>query len=313
MQEATPGSGSPVLMGLAETAAADYRRRAQYPPWSTPINDSGEDPLVRDREVSPNITRGPKGEEPSLVTFPDQISFEAPDRVVLYAYLSVNGTPVRASSIDGEIRDPHGIVLVRLQYSDDGHDGDPQGGDAIYTVQVDPAGDVEGRLNGSYAVRVHAVTADGDERFGTTGFLFSNPDAQLSGRYVDRIVDGNLEIGAEVEVSAAGRFHLAASLYTQDGRPLAWAQNALQLDPGVHTIPLSFFGRIFRQRADGGPYVLRFVGLSTTTEMPNAKNRLVENAYVTQAYGVDVFSDRPFDDPNLLDAANRLQGGAAPR
>jgi hypothetical protein len=119
-----------------------------------------------------------------------------------------------------------------------------------------------------------------------------------------------LEIRAEIEVRAAGRFHLEATLYSPSGTPLAWAQNALQLPPGTHWIPLTFFGLALRDAQTSGPYVLRFVALSTATDMPNQKNRLVENAYVTQAYDVASFSDQPFNDPNLLEAADRLERSA---
>jgi hypothetical protein len=36
----------------------------------------------------------------------------------------------------------------------------------------------------------------------------------------------------------------------------------------------------------------------------------LENAYVTGAYRVASFSDAPFNDPGLLDAADRVERGA---
>jgi hypothetical protein len=38
---------------------------------------------------------------------------------------------------------------------------------------------------------------------------------------------------------------------------------------------------------------------------------VVENAYSTAPYRAADFSDRPYDDPNLLDAAARLERGGA--
>jgi len=277
-----------------------------------PLDDAVDDPIWRDHEVSQNTAPGPQGEDPALVCFPDQVSFEAPDPIVLYAYLSVGGEPAPAAAMEGEIRDPESNLVARLQFSDDGRNGDVDDGDEIYTARFGPA-DGSSRLSGAYAVRVHAVTPDGDERFGTTGFLYSRPDAQPTGRYTDQVAGGNLQIGVEVRVSETGRFHVQGTLYSQDGRPLGWAQNAAQLEPGVHTIPLTFFGRILRFKAAGGPYVLRFVALSTTTRMPNAKNRLIENAHVTRPYRADQFSEQPFNDPNLLEAADRLEGSSEPR
>ena len=46
--------------------------------------------------------------------------------------------------------------------------------------------------------------------------------------------------------------------------------------------------------------------------MPNAKNELVEDAFVTAAYRAAAFSDAPFNDPDLLDAAERIEGDLAP-
>jgi len=56
-----------------------------------------------------------------------------------------------------------------------------------------------------------------------------------------------------------------------------------------------------------GPYLVRWVALSTMTEMPNAKNRLSEADYRTAAYDLGTFTDRPFNDAGLLDAAKRAE------
>ena len=79
-----------------------------------------------------------------------------------------------------------------------------------------------------------------------------------------------------------------------------------RLDTGRHWMRLTFFGRIIRQSEIDGPYLLRFVALSTTTAMPNAKNDVVENAHVTAPFRCAQFSSAPFNDPSLLGAADRL-------
>ena len=45
----------------------------------------------------------------------------------------------------------------------------------------------------------------------------------------------------------------------------------------------------------------------TNQEMPNAKNRLSEADYRTAAYDLGTFTDRPFNDAGLLDAAKRAE------
>jgi hypothetical protein len=41
--------------------------------------------------------------------------------------------------------------------------------------------------------------------------------------------------------------------------------------------------------------------------MPNAKNRLRQANYRTAPYGLAAFTDQPFNDAGLLDAATRLE------
>jgi len=298
----------PQVVSLGRQAANEYRRLAQYPPWSRPFGEDGEDPILRDRQVSPITAGGANGEEPILVVFPDQVSFEAPDAVLLYAYLSIDGNRVPAASISGTIMSESLQPLASLAYADDGTGGDRVPGDNIYTARFEPGDDFAPELSDSFLVRVVAQTTAGDERMAATSFLYSNPHAHLTGNYRDEIVNGSLVVDAEVEVIRPGRFHLEATLYSQDGsRPVGEAHTAGQLDTGRQWMRLTFFGRVITQSGVEGPYLLRFVALSTTTSMPNAKNRLVENAHVTGPYRLTQFSDAPFQDRDLLDAADRLE------
>ena len=314
----SPGEGTPTLgpddlarqpqvVALAARAADEYRQRAQYPPWSQPFDAEGTDPILRDREVSPVTAAGPEGEEPILVVFPEQVSFEAPDPVLLYAYLTRGNDRVPAQAIIGTLTTETLQPLGDFAYHDDGQDGDARAGDAIYSARLQLDDEMLPELSDSFMVRVRALIDEG-ERIAATGFLYSNPHAQLTGNYRDTIVDGSLVIEAEIEVTRGGRFHLEGTLYDRSGGTgLAEAHTAAELAPGRHWLALSFFGRILHQRGVDGPYLLRYLALSTTTRMPNGKNRLVENAHVTGAYGASQFSDAPFEDPDLLDAADRLE------
>ena len=186
-------------------------------------------------------------------------------------------------------------------------------GDDVWTAVFTPVVAGEPPLSASYLVKVRAVTARDEERLAATSFLYSAPHARLTGSYRDARTGGDLTVEAEVEVLKTGRFHLEGTLATADGnRPLAWAQAALDLPPGRHWMSLPFYGLILNETQIDGPYLLQTVALSTTTAMPNAKSRMVENAHVTAAYRASSFSDRPFGDPSLLDAADRLErdGGA---
>ena len=293
-------------------AAADYRRRARYPRSAQPLMPEDEDPIVRDRQVSPVESRGRNGEEPTLRVFPAAMGFESPEPAIVYAELTTRDRPIAATTIRGTLTTEELAPLAQVTFHDDGLDGDAAAGDGRYTVRF-PGDTLGGALSRSYLVQVEAKLGGDDERKAATSFMYASPHAQLTGNYRDTVTNGSLVVGVEVDVSEAGRFHVEATLYSSDGLvKIAWAQAAQWLEPGTHWLDLGYYGLILRERGIDGPYVLRYVALSTTNEMPNAKNRVVENAYTTGSYQSAAFSDRPFNDPQLLEAAKRIEEDPMP-
>src|SRR5262249_57160478 len=255
---------------------------------------------------------GRNGAEPTLRVFPAAMSFESPEPAVVYAELTMRGRPLAGRQIRGTLTTESLEPLADVLFHDDGLDGDAVADDSRYTA-VFPADGLGRGLSTSYLVQVRALLDGDDDRRAAASFLYASPHAQLTGNYRDAVVDGSLVVGVEIEVSEPGRFHVEATLYGPDGvEKIAWAQAAQWLDPGTHWLDLSYYGLILRERGIDGPYVLRYVALSTTDEMPNAKNRVVENAYRTAAYPASSFSDRPFDDPDLLEAARRIEQDPMP-
>ncbi|HKI03421.1 MAG TPA: hypothetical protein VKK31_15695 [Thermoanaerobaculia bacterium] len=104
-----------------------------------------------------------------------------------------------------------------------------------------------------------------------------------------------------------GRFHLAGTLYSKAGEPVGYAQAAANLEPGRQWIELSYYGLMFHDRQVAGPYRLGSLAFSTTTQMPNALNDLVENAYVTRPYRLRQMREAAFERPQLLETAKRLE------
>ncbi len=295
-------------IAMTKQLIEDYKKRAAYPPESKPIVQE-QDPLLSDREVSPISAGGPDGEDPVLTVFPDQISFEENELPRIYAHLTVAGEKVAAREITGTVFTQEMVPVGELAFHDDGREGDAVAGDYVYTAAWSPPRD-DRALAASYFVRVIAFSLEGIERRAGTSFQVSRPHARLTGRFRDRIDQGSLVIDAEVEVQQAGRFHLAATLYSTANRPLGLAQTSAELEPGTHWLPLKFYGRMFHGVETGsgpvdGPYVLRFVSLMTTTSMPNALSRLAEPQFVTKPYRATEFTSAPFNDPFYLEAIER--------
>lgn len=301
------------IAAVGVNAAADYRRRARYPRSAQPLAADEPDPIVRDREVSSVESRGRNGAEPTLRVFPAASSFESPEPAIVFAEVSSRGRAVRPKSIRGTLTTESLEPLAEVDFHDDGADGDAVAGDGRYTVRF-PGEALGGALSTSYLVQVRAeIDGDDDGRKAAASFAYASPNGHLTGGYRDQLVDGSLVVGVEVDVAEAGRFHVEATLYGPDGADkIAWAQAAQWLEPGRHWLDLSYYGLILREHGVDGPYVLRYVALSTTTEMPNAMNRVVENPYTTASYRAAGFTDTPYDDPGLLEAAKRLEQDPMP-
>jgi hypothetical protein len=291
---------------LAHDAARDYRERADFPEWSFAIED-GIDPLERDRSVSPQRSH-PADLVPVLVVEPEQVSFEAPRPVVIRARLEDGTTLALPRSIRGEVRDVSGETRASVRFEDDGVGFDAAEDDRLYTATFTPGEGGIPEMQGAYLIEVIAkVETDPEPRVAVSGFLYSVPKAELTGRFRDHAAAGSLVVEAELEVFEASRFHLEATLASETGRALAWAQEARALSTGSHWVPLSFYGLALQRAGVDGPYRLRSIALQSTDEMPARKSDLLTDAHTTAFYRANEFTRDPFGDAELLEAAERLE------
>ena len=293
---------------LARETAKEYRELARYPESSRAVKKGEADPIREKRQPTRQTRRGSDANDPVLAVWASKVSYEKGQAIDLHASLEDRGKAVTAPSpITGEIEDGDGRILAEVTYRDDGQGADLRAGDGVYSARLVPAAMTAMAATASYMVRVQTRLADGDPLAAAGGFLYSYPSSHLTGRYRDVLRDGNLVIAAEVEVAERGRFHLAGTLYSMAGEPIGYAQAAAELEPGRQWIELSYYGLLFHDRQAAGPYRLGTLALSTTGRMPNALNDLVENAHVTRAYRVQQMRSAPFERPQLLEAAKRLE------
>lgn len=302
----------PVASAVAQSAepgwisletARDYRKAARYPDWSRALEAGAEDPVRAKRTSSKITVRGAEGEGPALSVWSKQVSYEHPAPVLFFASLEGKAPAV----VTGEVVNPAGLVVGTLKFFDDGVAPDKLAGDGLLTARFVFAKSYRPEMADNFLVRIQATLGNGEPRFATAGFLYSRPHAKLTGRYRERLDDGNLVISAQVKVTEAGRFHLAGTLETLADEAIGTAQAAAELEPGRHWVDLSFYGLMFHDRAVAGPFRLGSAALSTTGGMPNAMNDLVEDAYVTRSLPTKSFTARPFGHRGLLESAKRLE------
>lgn len=293
-----------------QAAEDHYRQMARYPDTSAPI-ESANDPVLQKAQVTPTKVVGPPEAPAELSLYPRDVFFESPNAIVLYARYSPGPNQISPSQLTGKVFKQDHTEIATAQFHDDGTNGDATAGDQLFTATINFPADRTGDYLGLHTVVVEAGAGPWAPLVATAYYHYGDPGARLTGTYSDQIVNGDLEINADVEIAGTGRYHLEASLYTEDGRPIAWAQNAMELPPGRHRIPLLFHGLIFSEKAANGPFLLKYVSLSNTTQFPGSKARIVQDAYVTQPFQPAAFTNQPFNHPEMIREANKLS--ASPR
>lgn len=301
-----PGAGA----RFARETAKEYRELARYPESSRALKKGDVDPVKAKRLATRQSMRGPDGALPGLAVWASEVGYQHPEPVDLFAQLEGAAAEVRIAEISGEISNANADLVAAFTYRDDGQGADRKAGDGVYSARVALPPGTEPDFADSFQVTATARLSDGDLRQAVGGFVYGKPAANLTGRYRDELRGGNVVISAEVEVTEAGRFHLAGTVHSLKGEPIGTAQSAVELAPGRHWIDLSFYGLMFHDRQVAGPFRLGSLALATTTRMPNALNDLVENAHVTRAYRLAKLNAKAYADARLTDAAVRLEAEA---
>lgn len=316
-----PQPSAPSLQDLpgfvALESAADYRARARFPESSRALQADETDPVRAKRVPAPHSLSTP-GTEGLLTMWPEELGFPVGKPAALHVALT--GLPradLARTTVTGEVVDQEGNVLGSVTYRDDGRGPDAVPRDGVFGASFALPVGREPELAEAFLVRVTATKPNGEELKAAGGFLVSNPHARLTGAVGHQVESGNLVVSVEVEVDRPGRFHLAGTLTTMKGEPVAWAQTAQKLDAGLHKLELEYHGLIFHElleeRGVAGPFRVASLALSNATGMPNALAPLVEDAAVIPALPLAKLTSKPFGDPELLDAAERLEAQAGLR
>ncbi len=125
---------------------------------------------------------------------------------------------------------------------------------------------------------------------------------------IDLDGDGRFDqfaIEIEVEVLEAGQYYIEGRINDLDPETRLGAQidaidQALEivaLEPGLHTIPLTFDGRTIGNKEADGPYILEWVRIATEANPePHMSNGVVDEQWID--YITANYDDRDFEGPN---------------
>lgn len=296
----------------AMETAADLRHKARFPRTSRRIEDN-LDPIVKARTVQERVSPPGQGRRPTLVVFASSVSYEAPNPIILFAKFireyPDDWATETGGEIAGELTNAEDAVVAQVDFRDDGQGRDIEAGDGVFTTILTPSDDDLDRWAGLIRVKVYGQTSGGERRSARTRFYYGAAAAWLTGNYRDELAGGHLKLLAEVNVTAPGEYRLDATLSGSQGL-LAWAANTVRLEPGIRWIPVNFWGLALRETKQPGPYQLSSVALANVSATPPQLNDATGTTYRTAAYRLEDFSTERFNDPRLLDKADRYEAKA---
>jgi hypothetical protein len=277
--------------------------RSPYPPGSQPLTE-GTDPATQPKGEAP-ISPGDGitclyGPRIAVVHPPDPLVIDLEVKNRLGARMPITNAVARFRP---DRSDPH-APWFESPLVDDGTDKDFVAGDFQYTATYLPTDEQKAALfkGGSHVfveVRFEAPKGLGPRVFPAVMEYSRLPNATLTGRYTDAVVDGSLVITADVNATQAGQYRLIGSLYAAGtDTAIAVASKQVQLDTGDGSIPLLYFGKILYDRGINGPYELRYEMLfEEIVGEESIPGVTVDHAYTTRRYSARDFSAASYAEP----------------
>lgn len=264
---------------LHQMILQDHDSFTRYPAHNSRFTEIRQDPTEQRYELDERSTQSPdKGS--TLTIWSDKKYYLQDDMVKLSAILqNANGERL-ATKFLGQLIYDERVNLEVLDFADDD-------GDGIYEHNLLLDSQRRQLQPGLYKVLIINNTNDISDAL---TFTLSQPDIQLTGNYTDSIsTDGKLIINTQVEVLAKNRFYVQASLYSSTNDPIGATQQALELAPGMHWIPLDFDGALITDSEAPGPYLLKSISLAKVV-LPMQRAPIVYPEFFTKGYSISDFN-----------------------
>jgi len=197
----------------------------------------------------------------------DRNAYQAGSQIIVSASLRDGEKAIPAGQISGVITTADGQTREFAFVADKA---------GAYSARV-PADLSADASRGLFEIQAFASAATKDGRVlrdARTAFAYSVPSARLTGAARTlpvRMRDPVVYLQFDVEVASASRYQIGAVLYGTDAAgkkvPLAMAQSAQQLEPGVHGMTLLYGPDVLDGAKAGAPYEIRDLQLVNQADM----------------------------------------------
>lgn len=242
---------------------------SMYPPNSRPLRKSMKDLIypfqLQTSEIPIKLKKADKPEDQKDIVY----QFSGPKYFItgdeeFVAYLKIFRHSTQ-EIVTSEIQKAEVVSDIKTgrqklnppEYNDNGTGKDKQSGDGIITFSWRPGSNTRiywGQLALKVQFKVEDKIVNSKLQF------FSTPQvpAIFTGNFQENIVNGSLEIKAELNVKKSGHYIIEANLFHEGtDEPIHWVYYNGQLKSGMRDIPLLFYGKIFHDVGLEGQYVLK--------------------------------------------------------
>lgn len=241
----------------------DYKRDAIYPSWSRPLDPADTYKLKWNAALTSDLEMDDRPGQETLYRF------DADRGYVMFgeaytSWIEVWHKGERNHRVPLKIQaNIVGVEQTRnmtLDYHDDGKDGDVKAGDLVYTNRFVPSSYDELKVARQVHIQAAVEAEGGATRLMTRDFVYTpRPPLEVES-VTDAVVGGHLGVTLHVEVFEPGTYTLEANCFASDGEtPISYVRQFFKLSAGKQTATLTFFGKIFHDKAVDGPYVIKDV------------------------------------------------------
>lgn len=266
----------------AETLRSDIEKYEKVPPHNHPMTKKSADPIMV--ILKPNATTLKftlDGVNVVIQAWPEQNFYKAKEVVKIIFKTAVEASrgdesekaprePLLRPLSSAESKKVLNILKIKLKKWQSGaiRDinqplpslvADEEGHLYSLKFQIDPSH--VSTVAGSYDVNLEVpVEFSNPEDFRrNVNFSMSEDFGHFTGDIKDKASDGRLIVSVAVEILKEGNYTFMASLYSQDNQPIANVDKGETLAPGTHWIDFDFYGLLFHERNDFGPFVLNHI------------------------------------------------------
>ena len=271
----------PTADASARGGVAVFQDYAKYPPESRPLNVWNWDLLhpwltestpialvsaqtlhevealqksgLSDQEISQNVAL-----PPALAMY----QFDLNKTILAGTHDEISARLAVSSPDDGA---PLQIQVVKTELIGDDYFGSPSLGSVPFSCAGDgtrctfhwSAPSTDRRYWGALELQVTLTVEGREDQFVARQAFYSSPmvAGRFTGSFSESLVNGSLVIDVGVEVQRRMACFVSANLFSVDQElPVQSVERRMIVDPSMNTIPLTFFGKIFRDSAQEGVF-----------------------------------------------------------